>query len=66
VPTGTTDALLDIADALTEPGCTSVQGIARASWLLCDVTGSPLYERLPALTLQRLARDAVAALHDEL
>jgi hypothetical protein len=65
VPTATTDALLDIADALTEPSCTSVQGIARASWLLCDVTGSPLYERLPALTLQRIVRDVGAALHGD-
>jgi hypothetical protein len=65
VPIGTTDALLDIADALTEPGCTSVQAVARASWLLCDITGSPLYERLPAWTLQRLARDVAAALHGE-
>jgi hypothetical protein len=67
VPIGTTAALLDIADALTEPGCTSVQAVARASWLLCDVTGSPLYERLPALTLQRIAREVAAhctAIHD--
>jgi hypothetical protein len=63
VPSGITDALLDIADALTEPGCTSVQAVARASWLLCDVSASPLYERLPPLTLQGLARDIAAALH---
>lgn len=59
------DTLLEIADALAEPGCTSVQGIAHASWLLCDVSNSPLYARLSARTLQRIAREAVAALHGD-
>jgi len=59
------DALLDLADALTDPGCTSVQGIAQASWLLCDVADSPLYARLPARTLQRIARGTIAALHGD-
>lgn len=64
-PTVAGDTMLDIADALTEPGCTSVSGVARASWLLCDVRNSPLYARLPARTVQRLAREALAALHVE-
>ena len=58
------DTLLDLADALIDPGCTSVQGIAQASWLLCDAD-SPLYARLPARTLQRIARETIAALHGE-
>jgi len=64
-PTVAGDTMLDIADALTEPGCTSVSGVARASWLLCDVRNSPLYARLPARTLQRIARESLAALHVE-
>lgn len=64
-PTGAGDTMLEIADALTEPGCTSLQGIAHASWLLCDASNSPLYARLPARTLQRIAREAVAALHGD-
>jgi hypothetical protein len=63
-PVAARDALLDLADALTDPGCTSVQGIAHASWLLCDAN-SPLYARLPARTLQRIARETIAALHGE-
>jgi hypothetical protein len=63
-PIAARDALLDLADALTDPGCTSVQGIAQASWLLCDAD-SPLYARLPARTLQRIARGAIVALHGE-
>ena len=63
-PIAARDTLLDLADALTDPGCTSVQGIAHASWLLCDVD-SPLYARLPARTLQRVARETIAALHGE-
>jgi hypothetical protein len=63
-PIAARDSLLDLADALTDPGCTSVQGIARASWLLCDAD-SPLYARLPARTLQRIARATIAALHGE-
>lgn len=62
-PIAAANALLDLADALTEPGCTSVQGIARASWLLCDVTSSPLYARLPVRTLQRIVGETIAALH---
>jgi hypothetical protein len=62
MPVAAREALLDLADALTDPACTSLQGIARASWLLCDA-GSPLYARLPATTLQRIARAAIAALH---
>lgn len=62
-PTPAANALLDLADALTEPGCTSAQGIARASWLLCDVTSSPLYARLPARTLQRIVFETITALH---
>ena len=58
------DALLDLADALTDPGCTSVQGVAQASWLLCDAN-SPLYAGLPARTLQRIARATIAALRGE-
>lgn len=61
-PTAAREALLDLAEALTDPGCTSVQGIAHASWLLCDAD-SPLYARLPARTLQRIARGTIAALH---
>ena len=64
-PIAVREALLDLAGALTDPGCTSVQGIAQASWLLCDVADSPLYARLPARTLQRIARRTTAALHDE-
>ena len=63
-PIAARDALLDLADALTDPGCTSVQGIAQASWLLCDAH-SPLYARLPARTLQRIAGGTIAALHGE-
>lgn len=62
----TGDTMLEIADALTEPGCTSLQGIAHASWLLCDARNSPLYARLPARTLQRIAREVLAALHGDL
>lgn len=62
-PAGVRDAMLEIADALTEPGCTSLRGIAHASWLLCDASDSPLYARLPARTLQHIARETVAALH---
>lgn len=58
------ETLLDLADALTDPGCTSVQGIAQASWLLCDAD-SPLYARLPARTLQRIVFGTIAALHGE-
>jgi hypothetical protein len=64
-PIAAREALLDLADALTDPGCTSVRGIAHASWLLCDIGGSPLYARLPARTLQRIARGTIAALHGE-
>ena len=64
-PTAARDALLDLADALTNPACTSIQAIAHASWLLCDVADSPLYARLPARTLQRIARATIAALHGE-
>lgn len=64
-PTVAGDAMLDIADALTAPGCTSVSGVARASWLLGDVRNSPLYARLPARTMQRIAWEALAALHGE-
>jgi hypothetical protein len=63
-PVAAREALLDLADALIDPGCTSVQGIARASWLLCDAD-SPLYARLPARTLQRIVRETIAALHRE-
>jgi hypothetical protein len=63
-PIAARNALLDLADALTDPGRTSVQGIARASWLLCDAD-SPLYARLPARTLQRIAHGTIAALHGE-
>lgn len=63
-PTAVRDALLDLADALTDPGCTSVQGIAQASSLLCGAD-SPLYDRLPARTLQRIARETIAALHGQ-
>jgi hypothetical protein len=63
-PIAAREALLDLADALTDPGCTSVQGIAQASWLLCDAD-SPLYARLPARTLQRIARGTIAALHGD-
>jgi hypothetical protein len=62
-PIAASDALLDLADALTDPGCTSVQGIAQAAWLLCDVADSPLYARLPALTVQRIVRRTIEALH---
>lgn len=62
-PIAAREALLDLADALTDPGCTSVQAVAHASWLLCDIADSPLYARLPARTLQRIARGAIAALH---
>lgn len=63
-PIAARDTLLDLADALIDPGCTSVQGIAQASWLLCDAD-SPLYARLPARTLQRVARETIAALRGE-
>jgi hypothetical protein len=59
------DALLDLADALTDPSCTSVQGVARVSWMLFDIAHSPLYARIPARTLQRVAYEAVAALHGQ-
>lgn len=62
-PTGARDTMLNIADALTDPGCTSLQAVAHASWLLCDAANSPLHARLPARTLQRIARDALAALN---
>lgn len=65
-PAATAETMLEIADALTEPGCTRLQGIAHASWLLCDARNSPLYARLPARTMQRIARDALAALHGDL
>jgi len=64
-PAGARDALLDLADALTDPGCTSVQAIAHAAWLLCDVADSPLYARLPARSLERIARGTAAALRGE-
>lgn len=60
-PVEARDTLLDLAAALTDPGCTSIQGIARASWLLCDAD-SPLYASLPAHTLQHIARGTIAAL----
>lgn len=55
-------ALLDLADALTDPGCTSIQGVARVSWMLCDRADSPLYDRIPAQAMRRIGREAVAAL----
>lgn len=55
-------ALLDIADALTDPACTSVRGVARAACLICDGANSPLYERGSPETLQRVAYEALATL----
>ena len=63
-PIAVREALLDLADALTDPGCTSVQGIAHASWLLCGAD-SPLYARLPARTLQRITRGVIATLRGD-
>lgn len=54
--------LLAIAEALTDPGCTSVRGVAHASCLLCDGLRSPLYDAGRPAALQRVAYDVLAAL----
>ena len=59
------DALLELADALTDPRCTSIQGIARVSWMLGDAADSPLYDRIPARVLQHIASEAIVALRGE-
>jgi hypothetical protein len=59
------EALLDLADALTDPSCTSVQGVARVSWMLFDIANSPRHARIPARMLQRVAYEAVARLHGQ-
>jgi hypothetical protein len=56
------EALLELADALTDPGCTSVRGVARASCLVCDSANSPLYGRTLAGALRRVAYEALAML----
>jgi hypothetical protein len=55
-------ALLELADALTDPACTSVRGVARAAGLIGDGANSPLYERGSAEALQRVAYEALAML----
>ena len=55
------EALLDLADALTDPACTSVRGVARVSCLVCDGDNSPLH-RARGEVLRRVAYEAIAML----
>lgn len=54
--------LLELADALTDPACTNVRGVARAACLICDGANSPLYERGSPEALRRVAYEALAML----
>lgn len=61
---GARDELLELADALTDPACSDVHGIAMASRLLCDGL-SPLYNRESTWRLRAATRQAVAALRGD-
>ena len=54
--------LLELADALMDPACTSVRGVARASCLICDGANSALYVGGSPGALRRVAYEALAML----